>query len=83
MISDGPRPVRLYRHGTLAATLTPPTTSRVVAYAGAGDTLTGTFLAARALGLPDQQALTEATAAASAHIATPAPTLHAREKSER
>ena len=67
--TDGPRPVRLFHHGRLAATITPPPAA-AVEVTGAGDTLTGTFLAARA-GLSDRDALQLAIAAATHHITTP------------
>jgi len=74
VVSDGPRPTRLLRRGRLVTTTTPPTTA-AVELAGAGDTLTGTFLASRAAGLDEASALREAVAAASSHTTGPALTL--------
>lgn len=70
LVTDGPRPARLWRHGVEVASATPPTTE-VVEVTGAGDTLAGTFLAAHETGISDEAALRRAATAASAHIAGP------------
>lgn len=70
IVTDGPRPVRLYREGRLEASVTPPSTT-AIELTGAGDTLTGTFVAARASGQPESTALQRAVLAATHHIATP------------
>lgn len=67
VVTDGPRPARVYRHGTLTASQTPPPTT-AVEVSGAGDTVTGTFLAHHARGASDAAALHAAITAASAHI---------------
>jgi sugar/nucleoside kinase (ribokinase family) len=64
VISDGPAPAIVLRHGRQVASATPPPTT-VTEVTGAGDTLTGTFLAASARGLDCQAALAEAVTAAS------------------
>lgn len=71
LISDGPRPARLLRHGRVVASATPPVITPVDV-TGAGDTLTGAFLAAKAAGAPDLVAVRRAVAAASRHVARPA-----------
>jgi sugar/nucleoside kinase (ribokinase family) len=68
IVTDGPRPVRLFQHGQLAASITPPPTS-VVEVTGAGDTLAGTFLGARAAGQSDSDALQLAAITATRHVA--------------
>jgi sugar/nucleoside kinase (ribokinase family) len=70
IVTDGPLPVRLYQHGQLVASVTPPPTT-VVEVTGAGDTLTGTFLAIRATGRSAPDALRLAATAAARHITTP------------
>jgi sugar/nucleoside kinase (ribokinase family) len=70
IVTDGPRPVRLFQHGQLAAIIAPPPAA-AVEVTGAGDTLTGTFLAARASGYADHDALRLAITAATRHITTP------------
>lgn len=70
IVTDGPRPALLYRHGRLAARTVPPATAPVEV-TGAGDTLAGTLLAAWAAGLSDHDALRQAVAAATAHTAGP------------
>lgn len=67
VVTDGPRPAHVYRHGTLTASQTPPPTA-AVEVSGAGDTITGTFLAHHARGASDADALHAAITAASAHI---------------
>lgn len=67
VVTDGPGPVRLYRCGELAAEVVPPTASPAE-LTGAGDTLTGSLLAGRLLGLADQAALDGAVATATAHV---------------
>ncbi|TDC91966.1 carbohydrate kinase family protein [Actinomadura sp. 7K507] len=70
VVSDGPHEAVLRRHGTQTATAVPPTIStREVT--GAGDTLTGTFLALTASGASDHDALTGAVTAASHRAASP------------
>lgn len=70
VVSDGPRTVRLYRYGRLSASVDPPAVP-AARPTGAGDTLAGAFLAARAAGQGDQAALQQAVAAASAHTTSP------------
>lgn len=70
VITDGPGPVTLMRHGRVTATATPPHACLVEA-TGAGDTLTGAFLAATRQGLDDQHALTAAVEAATPFIQAP------------
>lgn len=67
VVTNGPRPARVYRHGTLTASQTPPPIA-AVEVSGAGDTITGTFLAHHAHGGSDTAALHAAITAASAHI---------------
>jgi sugar/nucleoside kinase (ribokinase family) len=64
VVSDGPRPAKVIAHGQQVAAVKPPVTT-VAEVTGAGDTLTGTFLAASARGLECQAALSEAVSAAS------------------
>ena len=64
VISDGSRPATVLARGQQVAAAVPPVTT-VAEVTGAGDTLTGTFLAASAQGLGCQAALNEAVAAAS------------------
>lgn len=68
VISDGPRPAVTMRHGRITATAVPPVTAPAEV-TGAGDTLTGTFLAAAAVGLDDQDALQAAVNAAAEAVA--------------
>ena len=70
VVTDGPRPVSLYRCGRLSARIRPPTAAPVEV-TGAGDTLTGTLLAGWASALADVDALRRAVAAASAHTTAP------------
>jgi sugar/nucleoside kinase (ribokinase family) len=70
VISDGPAPARVLQHGRQVASATPPATT-VTEVTGAGDTLTGTFLAACARGLDCQAALAEAVTAASWAVSGP------------
>lgn len=76
IVTDGPRLVRLYREGRLDASVT-PTSSTAIELTGAGDTLTGTFLAARASGQPESTALQWAVMAATHHTTTPGLTIDA------
>jgi len=70
VISDGPRPVIMLRYGRVVASVLPPETS-AIEVTGAGDTLAGTFLAARAGGLDDQAALETAVSAAAEAVSGP------------
>lgn len=70
VISDGPRLATVLAHGQQVAAAVPPATA-VAEVTGAGDTLTGTFLAASARGLGCQAALDEAVTAASEAVGTP------------
>jgi sugar/nucleoside kinase (ribokinase family) len=70
VISDGPAPVIVLQHGRRVATVTPPSTM-ATEVTGAGDTLTGTFLAASERGLDSQAALTQAVMAASRAVSGP------------
>ncbi len=70
IVTDGPRPARLFHEGRLAANVTPPPTA-AIEVTGAGDTLTGTFLAARAAGQSESAALYQAVLAAARHTAMP------------
>jgi sugar/nucleoside kinase (ribokinase family) len=70
VISDGPRPVKLFRSGRVVASVLPPAAS-VIEVTGAGDALAGTFLAACARGLSDQPALEAAVSAATEAISGP------------
>jgi sugar/nucleoside kinase (ribokinase family) len=71
LVTDGARPAQLIRSGRCVARATPPQVA-AVDVAGSGDTLAGTFLAARATGLGDAEALEWAVRAASRHAALPA-----------
>jgi sugar/nucleoside kinase (ribokinase family) len=64
VVSDGPREVALLRYGRVAATVQPPQAT-VIEVTGAGDTLTGTFLAGAAAGLSDEDAMRAAVRAAT------------------
>jgi len=57
------------RRGRVTATAVPPVTA-VSEVTGAGDTLAGTFLAAAAAGLDDQDALHAAVSAAAQAVAS-------------
>jgi sugar/nucleoside kinase (ribokinase family) len=70
VISDGPRPVIIVRYGQVVASVLPPE-ANVIEVTGAGDTLAGTFLAARARGLGDQAALEAAVSAATEAVCDP------------
>jgi sugar/nucleoside kinase (ribokinase family) len=70
VISDGPREATLMRHGHVTAAIQPPGAPLVEA-TGAGDSLAGTFLAARAAGLGDHAALRSAVLAATQAIQVP------------
>lgn len=71
LITDGPRPAQLIRSGRCITRVTPPQVT-TVDVTGSGDTLAGTFLAARVTGFNDAAALECAVRAASAHAALPA-----------
>lgn len=70
VVSDGPNEVTLLRHGRITAAIQPSDT-RAVEVTGAGDALAGTFLAGRARGLGDVDALRAAVAAAARSIQSP------------
>jgi|GEM_PF-3579407 len=78
VVSDGPRAVRLFHHGMQVEMTMPPATTPAE-LAGAGDTLTGSFLALRAIGMNDPSALRKAVEAASTHTTRPAIPLPATE----
>ncbi|AEW95194.1 MULTISPECIES: carbohydrate kinase family protein [Streptomycetaceae] len=70
VVTDGPRPARVWAFGQQAASVLPPSRPpREVS--GAGDTLAGTFLAHRSRGATLAQALTEAAEAAAHFVAAP------------
>jgi sugar/nucleoside kinase (ribokinase family) len=69
VISDGPRPAVSVRRGRVTATAVPPVTT-VAEVTGAGDTLAGTFLAAVAAGMDDQDALEAGVSAAAEAVAS-------------
>lgn len=71
LVTDGPHPAQLIRSGRCIAQAIPPHVT-TVDVTGAGDTVAGTFLAARAAGLHDAVALEWAVRAASAHTTLPA-----------
>lgn len=71
VITDGPRVVQLFRRGRLVEAIAPPTTTPIE-FAGAGDTLVGTFLALREAGHDEANALQAAVTAASVHTTRPA-----------
>jgi len=71
VVTDGPRPAQLIRSGRRVARVLPPRVDPVDV-TGSGDTVAGTFLAARATGLEDAVALEWAMRAASAHAASAA-----------
>jgi len=71
VVTDGPRPAQLIRSGRRVARALPPRVDPVDV-TGSGDTVAGTFLAARATGLDDAVALECAMRAASAHAASAA-----------
>ncbi len=70
LVTDGPRPARLWRYGVEVASAVPPATE-AVEVTGAGDTLAGTFLAAHETRIDDEAALRRAVTAASAHTFGP------------
>jgi sugar/nucleoside kinase (ribokinase family) len=74
VVSDGPRPARALRHGHVSASATPPQIA-VAEVTGAGDVLAGTFIAAKARGLGDQEALRLAVSAAAEAVSRPGLTL--------
>lgn len=71
LVTDGPYPAQLIRSGRCVARAIPPQVT-TVDVAGSGDTLAGTFLAARTRGFDEEIALEWAMRAASAHAASPA-----------
>jgi sugar/nucleoside kinase (ribokinase family) len=71
LVTDGSRPAQLIRSGRCVARVTPPQVA-TVDMTGCGDTMAGTFLAARIAGLDDAVALEWAVHAASRHAALPA-----------
>jgi sugar/nucleoside kinase (ribokinase family) len=77
VISDGPHTATVLRYGQEVASAVPPAIS-VTEVTGAGDTLTGTFLAASTQGLACQAALQEAVNAASQAAASPGLSISAR-----
>jgi sugar/nucleoside kinase (ribokinase family) len=70
VVSDGPRPAMVLRHGEVTASALPPAV-RVMEVTGGGDILAGTFLAAAAHGLGDDDALQVAVQAAAKAVAGP------------
>jgi sugar/nucleoside kinase (ribokinase family) len=70
VVTDGESPASLMRHGRVVAAATPPPTT-VVEVTGAGDAVTGTFLAATNVGATDDEALTAAVLAATRAVASP------------
>lgn len=70
VVSDGPRAAAVLRYGQTTARAVPPATAPIEV-TGAGDTLTGTFLAAAARGASDADALEAAVAAAADAVASP------------
>jgi sugar/nucleoside kinase (ribokinase family) len=77
VVSDGPQPAMVLRHGEHVASVVPSATS-ITEVTGAGDTLAGTFLAASARGLGYQAALSEAVTAASRAVTHPGLTILGR-----
>jgi sugar/nucleoside kinase (ribokinase family) len=71
LVTDGPRPAQLIRSGRCVLRVTPPQVS-TIDVTGCGDTLAGTFLAARTAGFNDAVALEWAVRAASRHATIPA-----------
>lgn len=70
LVTDGPRPAQLIRSGRCIARVPPPQVA-TIDVTGCGDTMAGTFLAARTAGLNDGVALEWAVRAASRHAALP------------
>jgi sugar/nucleoside kinase (ribokinase family) len=70
VVSDGPRTARVWTFGRQTASVVPPSRPPCEV-SGAGDTMTGTFLAHRSRGATPAQALTEATEAAAHFVAAP------------
>lgn len=68
-VTDGPRPVVLYRYGVQVAQAA-VIPAEAVEVTGAGDTFTGTFLASTLRGEPQPLALRHAVHAATARVAT-------------
>lgn len=70
VVTDGPRPARLWAFGQQVASVVPPSRPpREVS--GAGDTVVGTFLAHRSRGATPAQALVEAVEVAAHFVAAP------------
>jgi sugar/nucleoside kinase (ribokinase family) len=67
LVTDGPRPALLLRHGRRSARVLPARVP-VRCPTGAGDTVAGTFLAAQATGHTDQRALERAVATATTYV---------------
>jgi sugar/nucleoside kinase (ribokinase family) len=67
LVTDGPRPALLLRHGRRSARVVPAQVA-VRCPTGAGDTVTGTFLAAQATGDTDQRALERAVTTATTYV---------------
>jgi len=67
VVSNGPRPALVLRRGQVCARAMPPQVA-VAEVTGAGDVLAGTFLAAMARGLDDQDSLQLAVSAAAEAI---------------
>ncbi|MEV7087980.1 carbohydrate kinase family protein [Streptomyces sp. NPDC093085] len=70
VVTDGPRPARVWAFGRQTASVVPPSRPPHEV-SGAGDTVAGTFLAHRSRGATPAQALTEATVAAAHFVAAP------------
>ncbi|MFE6101264.1 carbohydrate kinase family protein [Streptomyces laurentii] len=70
VVTDGPRPARVWALGRQIASVTPPPRSPNEV-SGAGDTLAGTFLAHRSQGATPAEALAEAVDAAARFVAAP------------
>lgn len=68
-VTNGPHRVALHRYGKLHVEVDPPRAT-AIEVTGAGDTVTGTFLAATLRGADDTAALREAVAAATTGVAT-------------
>ncbi len=64
VVTDGPRSAVALRHGRIVADVQPPV-AQAVEVTGAGDTVTGVFLASKATGQDDRDALRSAVQAAS------------------
>jgi sugar/nucleoside kinase (ribokinase family) len=79
VVSDGPRPAVALRRGQVSASVAPPQVA-VTKVTGAGDVLAGTFIAATARGLGDQDALQLAVSAAADAVTRPGLVLPAAEE---